>query len=100
MFAVWFRTTYLEKTLASLAELSGLDRVTVYVSQDGQDSAVKDTVQKYAQELLAPPNTRGFEHWQRDRVPQLGPDQARATPVTASISCEAGGIWSCVTMLS
>ena len=71
------RAAYLQQTLASLAELSGLDLVTVYVSQDGHDAAVMDVVQQFGQHLLAFPNTRGFEHWQRDRVPQLGPDQAR-----------------------
>ncbi len=75
-FKVCHRTQYLERTLASLAELSGLEKVTVYVSQDGQDPAVKEVVHQYGQGLLAPPHTRGFEHWQRDRVPQLGPDQA------------------------
>jgi len=70
------RTKYLEKTLSSLAELSGLDRVTVYVSQDGQDMAVKDVIHKFEEGPLAPPKTRSFEHWQRERLPQLGPDQA------------------------
>ena len=70
------RTKYLQQTLASLSELSGLDLVTVYVSQDGHDTAVRDVVQHFGQQVLAPPNTRGFEHWQRDRVPQLGADQA------------------------
>ena len=70
------RTDYLGRTLSSLAGLAGLDQVTVYVSQDGQAAAVKDVVQEYGQGLLAPPNTRGFQHWQRDRVPQLGPKQA------------------------
>lgn len=73
------RTDYLDKTLASLAGLSGLDQVTVYVSQDGQAAPVKNVVQEYGQKLLAPPNTRGFQHWQRDRVPQLGPKQVSCT---------------------
>lgn len=71
------RTDYLDKTLASLAGLSGLDQVTVYISQDGQAAAVQEVVQEYGQTLLAPPATRGFQHWQRDRVPQLGPKQVR-----------------------
>ena len=62
-----------------MAELAGLDRVTVYVSQDGQDTAVKDVVEQYGQGRLAPPHTAFFDHWQRERVPQLGPDQARRT---------------------
>ena len=70
------RTKYLEKTLSSLAELSGLDKVTVYISQDGQDMAVKDVIHKFEEGPLAPPKTRSFEHWQRERLPQLGPDQA------------------------
>lgn len=64
------------KTLDSLAGLVGLDRVTIYVSQDGKDTAVANVVQQYGQGALAPPHTSFFEHWQRDRVPQLGPDQA------------------------
>lgn len=71
------RTEYLGKTLESLAGLSGLDRMTVYVSQDGQDIAVSDLVQQYGQGLLSPPHTSFFDHWQRERVPQLGLDQAR-----------------------
>ncbi|KAL3157358.1 hypothetical protein ABBQ32_011839 [Trebouxia sp. C0010 RCD-2024] len=70
------RTEYLGKTLDSLAGLVGLDRVTIYVSQDGKDTAVANVVQQYGQGALAPPHTSFFEHWQRDRVPQLGPDQA------------------------
>lgn len=70
------RTKYLEKTLSSLAELPGLDKVTVYISQDGEDMAVKDVIHDFGQGLLAPPKTRSFEHWQRKRLPQLGPDQA------------------------
>ena len=66
----------MERTLASLAKLPGLEKVTVYISQDGQDPAVKEVVTGYAQGQLAPPKTRGFGHWQRDRVPQLGADQA------------------------
>ncbi|DBA72905.1 TPA: hypothetical protein ACH3X2_009866 [Trebouxia sp. C0005] len=69
------RTKYLEKTLSSLAELSGLDKVTVYISQDGQDMAVKDVIHKFEEGPLAPPKTRRFEHWQRERLPQLGHDQ-------------------------
>lgn len=49
----------------------------MYVSQDGHDVAVGDLVQQYGQGALAPPHTSFFDHWQRDRVPQLGPDQAR-----------------------
>ena len=71
------RTEYLGRTLDSLANLPGLDKVTVYVSQDGHDIAVGDLVQQYGQGSLAPPRTSFFDHWQRDRVPQLGPDQAR-----------------------
>lgn len=70
------RTEYLGKTLDSVAGLDGLDRVTVYVSQDGQDTAVADLVQQVGRGALAPPHTSFFEHWQRDRIPQLGPNQA------------------------
>lgn len=49
----------------------------MYVSQDGHDVAVGDLVQQYGQGALAPPHTSFFDHWQRDRVPQLGPNQAR-----------------------
>ena len=83
------RTEYLGKTLESLAGLSGLDRVTVYVSQDGQDTAVSDLVQQYGQGVLAPPHTSFFEHWQRERVPQLGPEQARCIAAHAAWCCYA-----------
>lgn len=81
------RTDYLKQTLASLSELSGLDLVTVYVSQDGSDPAVRDVVQHFGQNLLAFPNTRGFEHWQRERVAQLGPDQARPSALCRLLTC-------------
>lgn len=76
MSALCFRTEYLGRTLDSLAGLAGLDRVAVYVSQDGRDLAVADLVQQYGQGAFAPPRTSFFDHWQRERVPQLGPDQA------------------------
>jgi hypothetical protein len=93
------RTKYLEKTLSSLAELSGLDKVTVYISQDGQDMAVKDVVLKFEEGPLAPPKTRSFEHWQRERLPQLGPDQASVQALFVSHApCDCGDAtlsWEC-----
>ena len=68
------RADYLAETLASLADVADLDLVTVYVSPDGDDGAVarvaspRSTVAR----RLQPPATRGYEHWKRPRVPQLG----------------------------
>ena len=72
--ACQYRTKYLNQTLVSLTELPGLDQMTVYISQDGTDAGVSDLVQAYA-ELLRPPHTAGFEHWQHPRVPLLGDKQ-------------------------
>ena len=72
------RPKYLNQTLLSLSKLPGLHRLAVYVSQDGNHTGVEQVVQAFAQDVLAPPTTRSFTHWQRDRVPQLGPKQVPA----------------------
>ncbi|KAK9811645.1 hypothetical protein WJX72_007588 [[Myrmecia] bisecta] len=69
------RTSYLEKTLESMAGLAGLDQVSLYVSQDGNFTGVRDLVQRM-RERLSPPHTRAFQYWQRERVAQLRPNQA------------------------
>lgn len=89
------RTEYLGQTLDSLSSLSGLDKVTVYVSQDGHDIAVGDLVQQYGQGSLAPPRTSFFDHWQRDRVPQLGPNQARHAKLAPAILLTPGPALPC-----
>ena len=68
------RPGYINETLRSLAALDGLSRVTVYVSQDGSNSAVSHVVNDNAASL-GKPHSKGFEHWQRPRVPALGDKQ-------------------------
>ncbi len=68
------RPGYLNETLRSLASLDGLSRVTVYVSQDGNSSAVSHVVDANAASLNKP-HSKGFEHWQRPRIPALGDKQ-------------------------
>ena len=70
------RPDYLRQTLDSLSQLAGLERMAVYISQDGNDSAVAAVVQGSAASTLAPPRTRAFQHWQHERNPQLGAHQA------------------------
>lgn len=64
--------------------------MTVYLSQDGHDIAVGDLVQHYGQGSLAPPHTSFFDHWQRDRVPQLGPNQARQSKLAPALLLTPG----------
>ena len=68
------RPDYLRRTLDSLAEVSSLGNITVYVSQDGAQEDV-GMVAKAAGANLGTPRTRGYQHWQRQRVPQLGSKQ-------------------------
>ena len=69
------RVSYLNQTLTSLAELPGLQAMTVYISQDGFDEGVAELVQKFVESQLMPPVTKRIEHWQRDRKPLLFEDQ-------------------------
>eukprot|EP00959_Pyramimonas_sp_CCMP1952_P467805 9492211-Pyramimonas_sp.AAC.1 len=63
------RPHYLKQTLNSLTHVAGLKGFTVYVSQDGSDVQVAATAATYGGERgdLAPPVTRGYEHWQHPR---------------------------------
>ena len=81
------RPDYLRQTLDSLSQLAGLERMAVYISQDGDNSAVAAVVQGFAADALAPPRTRAFQHWQRKRNPQLGAHQA---------SVLLAGVLSCI----
>ena len=69
------RPQYLEKTLQSLAGLAGLQHLAVYVSQDGNHTGVQEVVQRIGEADLAPPRTKSFTHWQRERIPLLGDKQ-------------------------
>ena len=68
------RVDYLEQTLTSLAQLPGLRRFSVYVSQDGHHEGVAQLTGHLGRKQLTRA-ARRFEHWQRDRVPQLGSNQ-------------------------
>ncbi|KAK9813769.1 hypothetical protein WJX73_008446 [Symbiochloris irregularis] len=65
------RANYLERTLASLATLVGLEQMAVYISQDGYDESVHNMSLSFGSGPLSPPHTKAFEHWQRERIPQL-----------------------------
>lgn len=69
------RVAYLNRTLASLSELPGLGHFVVYVSQDGDHDGVASLINDYLETRLKEPNTKRAEHWQRERIPQLSPDQ-------------------------
>jgi hypothetical protein len=66
------RPDYLRQTLDSLAKVSHLSDVNVYVSQDGFDESVARVAIEGQLRGLGKPQTRGYEHWQRERIPQLG----------------------------
>ena len=59
----------------SLSSLAGLHELAVYVSQDGNDTKVQQLVERVGQNELAPPHTKAFTHWQRERIPLLGEKQ-------------------------
>ena len=82
------RPDYLRQTLDSLSQLAGLERMAVYISQDGDNSAVAAVVQGFTADALAPPRTRAFQHWQRKRNPQLGAHQA-----SVLLAGVLSGIW-------
>lgn len=67
------RPAYLDTTLQSLLGLPGLEAFAVYISQDGNDSAVAATVRSRTPALRG--TARSFTHWQRPRIPVLGPKQ-------------------------
>ncbi len=69
------RPDYLRQTLDSLAKVSHLSDVNVYVSQDGFDESVARVAIEGQLRGLGKPQTRGYEHWQRERIPQLGHNQ-------------------------
>ena len=48
--------------------------MTVYISQDGSNSAVEHVVAENGASL-SKPYSKGFEHWQRPRVAALGEKQ-------------------------
>ncbi|GAB4822166.1 hypothetical protein N2152v2_009212 [Parachlorella kessleri] len=69
------RVGYLNQTLHSLANLTGLERYTVYVSQDGNDTRVEQLVSGLSSTLFGRGVARAFVHWMRPRVPQLSDKQ-------------------------
>lgn len=69
------REGYLERTLRSLASLRGLERFSLYVSQDGDHPGVARLVQSNGKDLMATASVRGFQHWQHPRKPVLGAKQ-------------------------
>jgi hypothetical protein len=68
------RVAYLNKTLASLAELPGLEEIDVYISQDGNHRGVASLIDKTMQINLRA-NAKHVEHWQHDRQPLLSLQQ-------------------------
>ena len=69
------REGYLERTLRSLASLRGLERFSLYVSQDGDHPGVARLVQSTGKDLMATASVLGFQHWQHPRKPVLGAQQ-------------------------
>lgn len=67
------RPDYLDATLQSLASLPGLERFSIYISQDGNDTGVAEMIKKHTPNLRS--IARSFTHWQHPRVPLLGPNQ-------------------------
>ena len=78
------RVAYLDRTLASLTRLAGLEAVSVYVSEDGTAPDVAAVARHYGARGLGPPASRGFELLQHPRVPQLGEHQVWVHCLTAS----------------
>ena len=69
------RPAYLERTLASLTKVAGLEAVSVYISEDGTALNVAEVARRFGESGLGPPASRGFELLQHPRAPQLGQNQ-------------------------
>ena len=81
------RVDYLNQTLVSLSALPGLQKMALYISQDGNDSGVSSLVQStIAGRLQA--EARVVEHWQHERQSLISENQVKhdfqATFVTGS----------------
>ena len=77
------REGYLERTMRSLASLRGLERFSLYVSQDGDHPGVARLVQSTGKDLMATASVQGFQHWQHPRKPVLGAQQVCPTAYAA-----------------
>ena len=64
------RVGYLNQTLTSLAELPGLNEVSLYISQDGNHTGVASLIDSTIHSSLRG-KTKHVEHWQRERRPLL-----------------------------
>lgn len=60
------RPDYLQKTLKSLSLLQTITNYVLYVSQDGHDAAVRETVRSFS---LTWGTKMTVVHWERERIP-------------------------------
>jgi hypothetical protein len=75
-FQILFFQNLLSKfNLYRYALVSSLQDVSVYVSQDGHDVGVAGVAAAAETRGLGRPKTRGYTHWQRERIPLLGRNQ-------------------------
>ena len=68
------RPQYLRQTLQTLASTPGLDEVSVYVSQDGNDVGVHGVAEALHLHF-EPPKARKFAHWHHPRDHPVRPHQ-------------------------
>ena len=68
------RPQYLRQTLQALASTPGLDEVSVYVSQDGNDVGVHGVAEALHLHF-EPPKARKFAHWHHPRDHPVRPHQ-------------------------
>ena len=65
---------YLNRTLASLSELPGLQRMAIYISQDGNDTSVNLLIASSIDKQLHSKAKR-VEHWHHPRIPLISDKQ-------------------------
>ena len=80
------RVGYLNQTLASLAELPGLEEASLYISQDGNHTGVANLVEGVIHSTLGA-KAKHVEHWQRERQPLLSEHQVYAVQITCLHTC-------------
>lgn len=105
MIALSARVSYLNQTLVSLSGLPSLQKMALYVSQDGNDAKVAELIDSTFQGRLKG-KARHIEHWYHPRVPLItenqveGPEQLAGHQYTIfsmalTPTCLAHGILRC-----
>lgn len=85
MYDIIRRVDYLNQTLTSLAGLQGLQKMALYVSQDGNDALVAALIESAFKGILHQ-KARRMEHWSRTRLPSISESQVSQLKLLSSLS--------------